>query len=238
MTAVLCGFALFLNIILFVFGNEDSEFRYATTWFSLSNLTANLDFILVCALVIVALLFSGEKKNGTLKNSLAYGVSRNDMFVGKCIVCSIAGMLSMIVILVVYIASSYLLLDNTSILPMQILLKGICFTIPSAIASIVLAVTLFSICDSEITAIIWWLGIMYLVPTIFYYIGFRVELFSLISEWMPENFLSKEVAINLSGYDCLWDTSYGAIRCLVSGIAGILVFGVIGMTKFNKKDIS
>ena len=43
---------------------------------------------------------------------------------------------------------------------------------------------------------------------------------------------------NLSGYDCLWDTSYGAIRCLVSGLAGILVFGVIGMTKFNKKDIS
>ena len=62
--------------------------RYAKVQFVLSFLTGSMDFLFVAGAVMAVLLFSGERRNGVMKNAVAYGMSRSSLFFGKCIVSS------------------------------------------------------------------------------------------------------------------------------------------------------
>lgn len=83
-TGVLCAIVLAANVILWAMAHTP-DFPYATVRFSLSNLISMMGLLFLMAGLLVWVLFGDDRANGTLKNALAYGLSRRGLFVGKCL---------------------------------------------------------------------------------------------------------------------------------------------------------
>ena len=115
-TGVLCAIVLAANVILWAMAHTP-DFPYATVRFSLSNLISMMGLLFLMAGLLVWVLFGDDRANGTLKNALAYGLSRRGLFVGKCLVSVVLGLISMAVVLAVYIGSATLLLEGPAAEP-------------------------------------------------------------------------------------------------------------------------
>ncbi len=236
-TGILAGLALLLNAVLYLLNNAEAGFQYGTATFSLSNL-ANMSILFYAGLVLVSLIFSGEKKNGVLKNPIAFGISREEMFVGKCIVGTAVSVCSLAVILVVYIGSAVLLLEpGVEPNAVPIILKGIVCTLIMAVAFEVLTIALSIFFENDIVAFIMWYLIMAVIPQICSIIGLKSDLFRNIAAWMPYNYLRGEVVVNMNGWICLWETPEGMAKCLISGVIGLIVFLLLGLRICKKQEV-
>ncbi|MGF0034371.1 hypothetical protein ACQRBN_15630 [Bariatricus sp. SGI.154] len=236
MTAILSGGTLLMNIILCISRNAITDFPYGTFRFSLNTLTAVPSTLIILGAVVAACVCTEDLKNGVLKNAVSYGISRPAILLSKCIISLAAALITMIITLVIYIGSAYLLLVNPESLPLRELLTGIGAVLPCATAFMVLMIVLRLLCLKEMIAVIWWVMIYYLIPMICFFVGLKVDIFERISEWMPYIFLKTGVMVTMNNYQCLWDTSEGLTRCIVAGFIGIIVFLTFGVWKYRKQE--
>ncbi|MDR1185594.1 MAG: ABC transporter permease [Coriobacteriales bacterium] len=228
-TLIVAGITLAANIILFVFANFDSGFPYALVLFSLSNLLAGMPMLFGFAGLLVVLLYADDRKNGTLKNALVEGMPRWKLFTAKSLISVLMGILSMVVILLVYIGSAVLLLEGPVIEPVGLLLGGVVAALPSVIAVVVFAIACFHIFSSSNHAFIFWMAIIFVVPGVLSTLGLYLEPLRLIASWLPTNFFRDALTANMSGFDCLWETPFGLTKCLVAGTGFSVLFFVIGL---------
>lgn len=236
-TGILCAIVLAANVLLWLMSNTP-DFPYATVRFSLSNLISSLGLLFLMAGLLVWVLFVDDRKDGTFKNALIHGISRRDLFVGKCIVSVILGLVSAVVILVVYIGSAVLLLEGPPLEPVVYLLKGVAAALPFVIACVILAVAVCSVLPKSINAFLVWFAVVAIVPSVLNVIGYAIEPVAALASWLPYNFFMNEVIINQSGAaEFLWDTSAGLAKCLISGFAGIVIFSAIGLWRANKTEL-
>lgn len=236
-TVFMVGLALLVNIVLALFLNFTPNFRYGTFRFSLNTLTAQLSILLLGAGIIGIVLFSGEVKNGIVKNVIAYGASRREIFIAQSIVCFLVCLIIMAITLTVYVGSAYLLLEQPEWEPLRQLLTGIGAMLLSAVASMVFILILNMIFTKESTAIMIWASVLFVVPWAFMVLGMKLEVFAKISSWMPYSMLKQEAIVTFSSYDCLWDEPAGLVKCFMVGVLGIFILGGMGMWKFRKSDI-
>lgn len=234
--AVLSGLVLFMNVGLALAQRYLPHFSYGTFRFSLNNFTSMIYIMLIMGAVISGCLFLDDRRNGVMKNAVAYGISREKIFLGKCIVAFCFTFLILCVVTAVYIGSAYLLLDNPEWLPVREMLMGIAASLPSAAGALILMILLGSIYEKELTAAIWWAVIYYVIPMVCSILGLRLAFFAKISSWMPYTFLNSEAIVTLADYECLWDTPEGFARCMISGLAGIVIFTVFGIWRFRKQE--
>lgn len=236
-TAVMSGIVLLMNLVLLFFNQMTSEFRYGTVRFSLNTFTA-VPFIMVAmGAIVAACLLIDDRRNGVLRNAIAYGISRTSILIGKCIIGALTALIIMAVVLAIYVGSAYLLLDNPEWLPLREMLSAIGASLPCAAASLVLTLVLGSLLQKEMHVVLWWFAVFYGIPLITFLIGLKVELVGKISQWMPYNFLRAEVLVNMNSYQCLWDTPDGLAKCLIAGTVGIIIFLIFGIWRFNKQEL-
>lgn len=237
-TAILAGLAFALNAVLWLLNRIDPSFRYGTTAFSLSNLGSMLSLMFYMGVIIVGFLFAGERKSGGLKNTIAFGISREKIFAGKCIVSTGISVCSLIIILAVFMGSAVWLLEpGVEPEAVQITLKGVACLLLMAAASEVLILSLLTVFEKELMAYLVWYLIMEIIPKAFMLIGLKSSLFREIAAWMPCNYLSNEVVINMSGWNCLWETAEGAAKCLISGAIGLLLFLLLGLKLCKRQEV-
>lgn len=237
LTGILSGLVLLMNFILMISNINIPNFRYATVSFSFNNIIANMPFLFVCGANIAAILFSSDRKNGIMKNTVANGVSRTNIFISKCILNCTTALCSMVIILIFYIVSACLLLDGPIDIPLKELTTGVGSLLLNAFAATILATALFQAIKRDVLSIIIWCVIMMLIPKIIMVLGYRYEIFKIIAAWLPWNFLGTNVTANMQGYQCLWDTPEGLTKCLVSGVVSMIVYLVIGILINRKKNL-
>lgn len=222
---------LFLNVGLYVSAGAISGFQYANVKFSLSFLTDNMLFLAVAGAILSVLLFSGERRIGVMKNAVAYGISRKSLFLGKCIVSFVAAFASMILLTAVYVISAVLLLDGPVQPYLGLMLQGIAVNLPFAAAGVILFGA------HGVVSGLAWMGVVFLLPAVFYMAGFEIPLLAKIASWMPRNYLMTDVMAGMSGYLCLWSEPAGAVKCILAGVAGIIVFAAAGVFMNRRKEI-
>lgn len=239
-TLVLTALTIVLNATLCGFGSMDGEFPYATAHYTFTSLIGSMYIFFYAALIIVSLLTSEESKNGTLKNVVAGGISRSQIFLGKCVVCGAMAFLSGAVVMTGFIVSAYLLLEWDASFALEVLLKGTAANLPASFAALILAVALYCIVQREMQVILLWLGVIVGIPMVSFFLGLKMEIFSKIAEWMPWNYLRYEVGFTFleNRIQALWMEPQGMARCLIAGSVGMVVFLLIGMIGIRKKDIS
>lgn len=237
-TGVLAGLTLLFNLLLWFLDKVDPTFPYGTTAFSLSNLVCFLTMLFFVGMILVCLLFAEDRKNGSLKNSIAFGISRTEIFVGKCVVSTLISLISLAVILIVFLSSAALLLEpGVEPRAVEITLQGVVCMIPMAVASEVLALALCIRYEKEVLAGIDWYAVMMAIPQILYVIGLKFDDVAKVAAWMPRNYLGSEVKVNMSGWSCLWQTPEGVAKCLISSFIGLIVFLAYGLLLSKKQEV-
>ena len=237
-TGVLAGLTLLLNLALCFLDKEDPTFPCGTAAFSLSNLVCMLTMLFYVGMILVYLIFADDKKNGSLKNSIAFGISRTEIFLGKCVVSTLVSLISLAVILLVFLGSAVLLLEpGVEPHAVKITLQGVACVIPMAVASEVLGLAFCNFCQKEVVAGIDWYVVMVAIPQICYILGLKFEPLAKIAAWMPSNYLGQEIVVNMSGWSCLWQTPEGIAKCLISGFIGLIVFLAFGLLVSKRQEV-
>lgn len=224
------------NLMIVGFKQADASFPYATTKFSLGTLADSVQILLVICMVITSVVFAGEYKNGTIKNVLAFGISRNKLFIGKYIVTVIFGCIMLLIVSLFYVSSAYLLLEDSGSQMLVMFIKALIVNVPIYISCITLGVTLFFIIQNETSAIWYWLLIIIVIPTVFVLIGKKIQILSDMSAWFPWNMVNKGEMLE-TGYQYMWETFSGGLKCIVSGAGFSILYFIIGLTLFSKKEI-
>lgn len=239
LTIILAALAFLLNAVIGWFGKtEGPSFPYDTTSFSYSNIVAQPMIYCIMAIVVAATLYEGNRKNGNLKNAIAFGISRTKIFIGESIVATISSVFALIIVLAVYIGSAVLFLEQTGPVELSNLLMEVSAVFLIAVASLISGIVFMELFEKSTTGIITWAIIWFVVPSVFYYLGLRFDTIYNIAMWMPQNFFgTEEMIVNLHECSTAWDTTAGMIKCVIAGIAGTAVFITSGILLLRKKEI-
>lgn len=233
---IMAAMVLAMNIVLALGGQYIPDFRYGSFRFSLNTLTAAIYSVVLLGAVVPGCIFMDDRRNGVLKNAVAYGISREKIFVGKCLVAFLFTFFILCAVEIVYVGSAWVLLDDPEWVPLREMLMGIGAALPSAAASLIFMMLLGILFEKEMAAAIWWAAFYYLIPMAFSLVGLKLEAFAKIASWMPYTFLRMEAIVSYSDYHCLWDTPAGLTKCIVSGVIGCAVFLGFGIWKVKKQE--
>ena len=212
--------------------------RYANTSFSYSYFVSNPMMFAVMGLVIAYFLYEGNKKNGSLKNTIASGISRTKVFVGECIVGIITAILVMVVTVGVYIASAELFLKKAEPVELKELLLEVPAVFLIAMACLISGIVCMELFDKIIVGIIVWCLVWFIIPKILMYLGLRFEAIHDIAMWLPDNFFGVN-GLHVNTQECItiWDTTSGWARCMLSGAIGVVIFTLSGIVSLRKRDL-
>lgn len=235
----LLAIILFMNLTLFLMKDME-HFRYGSSSFSYSMLVSVPMMYCYVAADVAAMLYESDRRNRTMGNSISYGISRMQLFAGKCVTCFVASLALLAVALPVYIGSASLLHAAGPTTVQDLLLE-----IPAmsliATGSLILAVVLLDFFENSFFSVLTWLAVMLFLPKILLFAGillpFGGDVLTDVAMWMPANFIPAGTNVTLSECVTIWDTGAGMARCLISGAAGILVFSGVGVLLLRKKDI-
>lgn len=230
--ALLAACAILINALLACFGAVSPDFAYDNTSFAMQFLLQLPLLYPFAALLIVYVLYEGAGKNGNLKNAVAFGVSREKLLAGQFVVSTIVSLAAMVVTLGVYFACAYALLDFDATIAGTEVIRQVLCVLPTAIASLILALLCVNMTERGFVGILVWLLVMILIPEIFRYVGYRVDAFARIADWMPGHFMDLQNATEL-----FWQTSEGVGKCMIAGGAGIAVFGLSCWLVLRRKEM-
>lgn len=238
MIGIFCGLILLMNVVNAIALKKIPDFPYGTTDFSFGMLTSDPTILLYITLIIGSVVFGDANKNNTLKNVVAFGITRKQIFFGKYIVSILASFICLGVVLIAYVGSTYALLENSGVEHLQAFFRAIGGSLPGCLAALILTISLFLVIENAGTVTLIWVSLMTLIPTVLALVGSKVELIHTISRWIPYCAL-KEVERNPVTRIFMgpWDTTEGLTRCIVGGAIAILIFGAYGLLGFQKKDI-
>lgn len=238
---ILSGLTFSFNLVLWLFGRYAPNFSYATTSFSYSNLVGEPMLYCTAAFLIAAILYEGERKNGSRKNSIAYGISRTDLFLGKCLVSLFAAFLVLIPVMTVFAGSAVLLLPRQGPVTLQDLLMELPAVSLVAIFSIILGIFMLELFEQSIFGILAWYCILFGIPKILFYLSIKLEFLQTAAFWMPANFFRDlahpDMQVTTKTCITVWDTGAGMGKCLAAGGIGILLFGFLAIVTLRKRDL-
>lgn len=238
LTAILAILSFLLNAALAWFGRmEGSSFPYDTTSFSYSNLVACPMLFCVIGTIIGIIFYEGNRKNGNLKNTIAFGISRTKVFAGECIVATVSAIFSLIIVMSVYIVSAVALLQHTGPVNLMDLFTEIPAVFFIAVAALISGIVCIEACEKNSTGIIIWITIWFIIPRIFFYLGLRFDTIHSIAMWMPDNFLGTGMTVNMSQCITAWNTTEGMAKCFICGIVGSIVFFLSGTVVLRKREL-
>ncbi len=235
--AVLTALPILYNIILYAFSSGSENFPYGTTSFSFSTIVSVPMMFCYIGFFICSILYEADKRNGNLKNVIAYGISRTRVFAGQCVVSFVTSMLMMTVVLAGYIISAMLMLEHTGPVKLQTVLMEVPAILLIAIAALILGILVVNYFDSMIFSTIAWYVIMVGIPIVLLYLGMKIDFIMDIAKWMPSNFFKTEMQVNMSSCITIWDSAEGMMKCLISGLSGIVIFSIAGVLLLRKKEI-
>lgn len=228
-----------MNLVLFLMKDME-HFRYGITSFSFSMIVSQPMLYCYVAADVVACLYEGDRRNGTERNSIACGMSRMEIFVGKCLVSLLTALAILVIVLPVYIGSAVALLNPAGPTTVADMLMELPAAAPAGIASIILAVLLLEVFEKPLVSILTWIGIMVALPKVFLLsamlLGSRGGFLMDIAMWMPQNFFMG-MEVTMSRCAPIWDTAEGMWKCAAAGMAGIVLFSGAAVWLLGKKEI-
>lgn len=228
-TALLAGGILAINLALHFLGNGPDW--YGHTSFSYA-LNVSEPFLYICMGAVVAfVLYESRRKNGNLKNSVAFGCSRTSIFIGQCLTALITATVIMVVVLAVWLASAELLLARTDIWTLGDFLSSTLYVYLLAIAGLISATFFIAFFQREMTGVVVWILVWNIIPTICQLLGAKVALLAQIASWLPDNFFAADSITRW------WEDPLILEKATVSGVVGILVFGLLGVVSLRKRDL-
>jgi ABC-2 type transport system permease protein len=226
------GLLLAMNLVLGYFQRQGG-FNYGNMTFTITVLLGAGVFLLAIALFTGAAVFGDEYKNGTLKNSSAYGFSRGKIFFGKQIAALLTAMICFGVIMLIFLVSGWILLEPAQEGAYQNLLRGLGAIVPNLAGTLAISITLMFLIDNSTMAEWASLGMLFAVPKVLEMFGMKFGWCAEAAKWFP----SSAVSNVMTETGMIWDTTAGLVRCAGIGLAWTAAAWVIGYILFARKEI-
>lgn len=228
-----------MNVLLWACGRNTPSFHYNTTAFSFSIIYhGGFQPILFLTLALSGVIFSNEFKNKTINNSVAFGCSREMLFIGKLIVTLGCSFVCLTAVLGTLFGSGYLLLRHEGMEDAVRVLRATASCTPILICGACGAVSLFYSFGSETKGTWMWCLLIIGVPGAVSLLGMKFEFFARLSNWLIYHIVVENSKNPETGFTVMvWETAEGLRRCIMAGVIGTLVFFVFGLAGVHKKEL-
>ncbi len=232
---LLCACALLMTALVFVlkYFGADTSFPYANTKFALSNVYGQMNLFLMATIIFSGFIHDNEERHHTIKHSVAFGIKRSKIYLGRFLVQAVVSILIYIVVVGCFTALSYAMLSHKNVGEMQNLIRVSLGSITCLMTA--LAVTHFFLMSSENqnTAYVWAIIILALIPAICNMLGRKVELIRRMAELFPINVISDSGALVLAEGMGQMEIING----LLIGAIWLAMFLILGIYKFNSREV-
>lgn len=224
------------NVVLWAMATFTEAFPWATTKYAFSTLEADMHIPLFLSAVMGSVVTGDELKHRTINNSVAFGLSREQVFLSKVIVGIAASAVCLLATEAGLIGSGYLLLEDSGSAYTLSLLKGTAACIPAWTAGMVAFISLYYVTGKDSGGIWSWLLIMVAVPAVVSVLGMRFEICAKLSSWLLYSMVSytepNEVWLTFS-----WSTTAGFLRCQEAGLFGASLFIALGILAIRRREL-
>lgn len=234
--AVVLLYVAVLWIMASVEASMGSVFPWATTKHAFSTLEADMHIPLFLSAVMGSLVVSDDLKHRTINNSVAFGMSREQIYLAKVIVGIAVSAVCVLVTESVLIGSGYLLLEDSGAAYTLSLLKGTAACIPAWAAGMTAIISLCYMTGSSGTSIWSWLLIMVVAPTVVNILGMKFELCKRLASWMLYPLISTTIPTE-EWLEYSWSTAAGFLKCQEAGIIGMSVFITLGIVAMRRREL-
>lgn len=236
MTGACLMVVLGFNGVLWAMATFTADFPWATTKFAFSVLEGDMHVPLYLSAVMGSLVVADELKHRTINNSVAFGISREQMYLSKVIVGIAACALCLLVTEAGFIGSGYLLLENGGAAYTLSLLKGTAACIPIWIAGMAAFISLYYITGSGGAGIWSWLLAIVAAPAVVKVLGLRFEICERLASWLLFN-IASYTAVNGEWLTYSWSTTAGFLKCMEAGIIGTSLFITLGILAVRRREL-
>lgn len=255
-TLILCAIPIALNCFLAFFDwSAYGDVDNALTGISYGAWLSSALFFMIMGAVIPGILYTNAHKYGDLKNTIAFGVSRVQIFAGKCIISILLSTLVLAVLLAVWVGSAEILLAHSDFPRVMDVLLSVPALYLIACANAITIVLLMELIERDFFTAIAWAAVWCILPTVLNTLGMRFDLLAEIANWMPYRFLQEIVtttttvasgealggtwSLNVAdpNISLFWYSVEGLRKCLVSGAVGTLLFSALGWFTLRHRDL-
>ena len=226
------------NIVLLAVKATEPSFPYATTYFAFSSFYSSIMIVFFLCIAVAASAFGNEHSEHTMKNSISYGISRENIYLGKLIVEVVYAMIAFVIITAVDIGSAYLLLENSGIENLIMLFRSCFVVLPLLLCAIAVTNFFLFLLESNGTAIGAVVGLLLAVPLVSNFLGMKFRVFTELSKFMPNNLITrisydyKKLEMTLP-----WNGISGYYYYWLIGIAELIIITMLGVILFKKKEV-
>lgn len=227
-TSFVCLLFLLANLTLTWFlGLGDANFLYNNTKFIFGFSQASLSSLLLVIPFAVNSLFADEYQNGTFKNSVAYGVNRKVLYFGKLILSTIVSIIICMIILLIFIPSTEILLQNSGAVYRNELLVDIWHSVPLFLAAMTLSHMLSFTTKKASTHIIIYFFIVTLLLNLLGQFKTVVSIPDAIFKLFPAYLIQVRY----------WQSTTEWLFCWGILVVYLLITSVVGLRLFSKRDV-
>lgn len=226
------GLMIATVLILSYFNQTDPKFPYGNTRFSLGNIYMQMNLMLAAAIIFTGFIYDGEDKQHTIKHSVAFGIKRKTIYIGRFLVQVIESTVIYLVLVSVFTVISFMLLTHSNQRELEILIRVSLGSVTCLYAGIAVTHYFLMISESETTAYLQAFSVLLIIPTICNMLGRKVELIKELSIIFPSNVMSSYSSL-VTGEG---DVAMVLIKSLFIGLVWMLLFLGLGVTQFRKKE--
>lgn len=201
--------------------------QYNNTKFVFGFSQASLNGLLLVIPFVINTLFADEYQNGTFKNSVAYGVDRKVLYFGKLISSIIISTIISIIVLLIFIPSAELLLQNSGAAYRNELLADIWHSVPLFLVALTLSHMLSFTTKKAGTHIIIYFFIVSLLLTLLGQITAVIEIPEMVFRLFPNYLIQVRY----------WQTTTEWLYCWGIFLLYFSVTTAIGLKLFSKQDV-
>ena len=152
----------------------------------------------------------------------------------EVIICTI----NLVLISSAYAIAAYLMLEDSGIVYLKDFIQAITACFPLLLVSVSAAHCFYFIFDDEKSALATWAIIIILIPDLVEMAGRKISILGKISKWMPWNMVGNATFDSESKRMIMsWSSQEGFIKCFIVGIVGLIIFYIIGLMLFKKREI-
>ena len=227
--------ATLMFAVIFILNHfaSDPTFPYSDTRFALGNIYMQMMLVLLFAVIFVLYMNDNEEKQHTIKHSVAFGFKRSTIYMGRFVTQILVSSIVYIVLVSLYTLLAYGLLQHSNEGELELLLR-VSFGSMTCLFAVIAVTDYFLInYDNQSVATVSSVFILVGLPIIFNSLGRKIGVFEVLSEILPYNLMASYGPL----FSTEMDKTTALLQCLGIGTIWMVLFLVLGVMKFNRKEI-
>lgn len=225
-----------MGIVLASFG-KDPNFPYATTAFALGTEYRGMNYLLLIVLLLSAYLDDNECRQHTMKHSVAYGICRKTIYIARFLAQIIVSVMIYLLMNVALVGISFALLKHSSVGELNELFRSMMAGMPLFLAALAISHCFLMNMESVVSAETFGIFFILILPEIMNLLGKQLSVLEKLAYWMPYNLAAPFINMETSRIQLTWDVPGGMLDCCLSGIVFTMIFTMIGLVMFQKREI-